>query len=207
MATRKAGKEVAAKKGHGLSRAEKIAIPIIVIIAVWAGYSLLQPPPTSSSLQVTYSSKVSLTNSAAAPDFALPVVGPNGLTGETLRLSAFQGKIVLLEFMEPWCPHCVNMAPVLEEVVAQYGSANFVMISIAGPWDGATANDAAKFIKDYGTNWIYVYDSSGIVFSNYGVNSTPTFFVIDKNGSVVNTFSGEQSAGVLLGALSEAART
>jgi len=36
--------------------------------------------------------------------------------------------------------------------------------SVARPWDGATALDAASFIRAYGTVWIYVYDSSGTVF-------------------------------------------
>ncbi len=51
---------------------------------------------------------------------------------------------------------------------------NVVFLSVAGPWNGATANDAAGFIGKYSSGWIYVYDSSGTIFSEYGVNSTPT---------------------------------
>jgi hypothetical protein len=39
-------------------------------------------------------------------DFVLPVVDRNGLTGKYLTLSDFQGKVIALEFMAPWCPHC-----------------------------------------------------------------------------------------------------
>lgn len=207
MASKKASKEQAPKKPHGLSRAEKIAIPIIVIIAVWAVYSFSQPSPNSTTLQVTYSTTASLSNSAGAPDFTLPAVGPNGLTGQSITLSSFRGKVVLLEFMEPWCSHCQNMASVLDSLYAQYGSENVVFISVAGPWNGATATDAANFIRNYGTSWGYVYDSSGTVFSNYGVNSTPTFFIIGKNGSIISTFSGEQSSGTLSAAISAAIRS
>ena len=193
-----------AKKPHGLSKAEKIAIPIVIIIAIWAIYSFTQPSPSSTTLQVTYSSTSSLSQSALAPDFTLPVVGANGLSGQTVTLSSFRGKVVLLEFMEPWCPHCQNMASVLDNLYAKYGSGNVVFISVSGPWNGATANDAANFIHNYGSSWTYVYDSSGIVFNNYGVNSTPAFFIIGKDGGIASTFSGEQTADTLSSALSAA---
>ena len=201
--TSKPNKKTAEVKRYKLSKAEKIAIPIIIIIAIWAAYSFTQssPTPSSSSLSVTFSS-TSL--SGGAPDFTLPIVSSNGLTGQTATLSSFRGKVVLLEFMEPWCPHCQHMAPILGTLYAQYG-ANVVFISIAGPWNGATAGDTANFISTYGTNWTTLYDSSGIVFSNYGVQSTPTFFIIGKDGSVSSTFQGEQTSDTLAGALSAAA--
>jgi len=204
--TKDYGKETLAKKGHGLSKAEKIAIPIILIIAVWAVYSVLNPGP-SGSTSLSNSVTTSVSQSGLAPDFTLPVVGPNGLTGQTVTLSSFRGKVVLLEFMEPWCPHCQDMAPILGGLYTQYGKGNVVFLSVAGPWDGATANDAANFIGKYGTGWIYVYDSSGTIFSEYGVNSTPTFYIIGTDGAVSTNLVGEQSSNTLAGALSAAGGT
>jgi len=196
----------ATKKRHGLSTWEKIAIPIIVIVAIWSVYSFTQPaPPSSSSL--TNSVSTSVTQSGLAPDFTLPIVGPSGPTGGTLTLSAFRGKVVLLEFMEPWCIHCQHMAPILASLYAQYGKQNVVFISVAGPWNGASASDAASFITQYGSSWTYVYDSSGTIFSEYGVNSTPTFYIIAPNGSVSTSFTGEESSDALSGALSAAGAT
>lgn len=204
--TRDSRKAAVAKKRHGLSKWEKIAIPIIIIVAIWSVYSIIQQPSGGSS-SLSNSVSTSVTQSGLAPDFTLPVVGPNGPTGQTLTLSAFRGKVVLLEFMEPWCPHCQNMAPVLDSLYTQYGKANVVFISVAGPWDGASASDAAGFIAKYGTSWTYVYDSSGTIFSEYGVNSTPTFFIIGSDGSVASTFQGEQTLDTLSGALAAAGGT
>lgn len=187
-----------------LSKAEKIAIPIILIVAVWVVYSVVQPSAPTPQPSVTSTASAS----GLAPDFSLPVVGANGLTGQKIRLSSFQGKVVFLEFMEPWCPHCQNMAPVLQDLYTKYqNNPNVVFISVAGPWNGpdgtpASANDAAKFISTYGTSWTYVYDSSGNVMgpganSAYGVNSTPTFFIIGKSGAVFTTVQGEQSESTL----------
>ncbi len=199
----KSNKKTDEVKRYRLSKAEKIAIPIIIIIAIWAAYSFTQssPTPASSSLSVTYSS-TSL-SSGNAPDFTLPIVSSNGPTGQTATLSSFHGKVVLLEFMEPWCPHCQHMTPILDTLYAQYGG-NVVFVSIAGPWNGATADDTANFIRTYGTTWTTLYDSSGIVFSNYGVQSTPMFYVIGKDGSVSSSFTGEQTSDTLAGAISAA---
>jgi cytochrome oxidase Cu insertion factor (SCO1/SenC/PrrC family) len=113
------------------------------------------------------------------------------------------------------------MAPILEDMYAKYqNSSNVVFLSVAGPWDGpdgnpASATDAANFIKGgpvdgesntWGpTSWTYVYDSSGTIMnSEYGVNSTPTFFVITKGGVIFTTFSGEQTEDTLTTAISNA---
>jgi thiol-disulfide isomerase/thioredoxin len=204
LGSKKNSKPKGSVKSHRLSRSEKIAIPIVIIIAIWVIYSFIQPTSTSTSLQITYSSTGSLTQSGGAPDFTLPAVNAGGLNGQTVTLSSFRGKVVLLEFMEPWCPHCQHMAPVLDSLQAQYGNGSVVFISVAGPWNGATANDAASFIHNYGTSWVYVYDSSGTVFANYRVSATPTFFIIGKNGSVLSTFQGEQTSDTLFAAISAA---
>ena len=203
-----------AKKRQGLSKWEMIAIPIIIIVAVWSIYSFTQPPQTSSSLTNTVSSSV--TASGQAPDFTLPVVcssasscqnPQSGLTNQMLTLSAFKGKVVLLEFMEPWCPHCQDMAPVLANLYSQYGKANVVFISVAGPWNGATGADAMNFIAQYGSGWTYVYDSSGTIFSEYGVDSTPTFYIISPDLSVSTSMVGEQGLSALGSALTAAGAT
>jgi thiol-disulfide isomerase/thioredoxin len=194
MSKTKAG----APRKNSLSRSEKIAIPIIIIIAIWVVYSLSQPAVPSSS-----TTSIQTTGTLGAPDFTLPIVSGSGLTGQTLTLSSLRGKVVLLEFMEPWCPHCQKMAPVLEKLYTQYGS-NVVFLSVAGPWQGATAQDAAKFIRDYGSSWSYVYDASGSVVSEFGVNATPVFLIIGKDGSIVAKYEGEQSYDTLAAALSAA---
>jgi cytochrome c-type biogenesis protein len=190
-----------ASRKNKFSRSEKIAIPIIIIIAIWVVYSLLQPAAPSSPPTVSIQTTGTV---AAAPDFTLPIVSSSGLTGQTMTLSSLRGKVVLLEFMEPWCPHCQDMAPVLEKLYTQYENSDVVMLSIAGPWEGATAQDAAHFITNYGSSWSFVYDSSGSVVSEYGVTATPTFFIIGKDGSIVARYEGEQTLDTLAAGLTAA---
>lgn len=185
-------------KKKGFSRNEKIAGIVILFIAIWAVYSF-----TRSSQPITPTTTTSLTSGATSGlDFTLPVVDQNGLTGQRISLSQFRGKIVFLEFMEPWCGHCQNMMPTLERLYQEFGAQNVVFLSVSGPWAGpsgapATAEDTAKFIQDYNSRLTYVYDSSGTVFNNFGVTSTPTFFIIGQNGEILQTHQGEVAYDVL----------
>jgi thiol-disulfide isomerase/thioredoxin len=167
------------RRGKGISLGEKIVGLVILVIVIWAVYSLAQPAPSSP------------TTTSGTPDFTLPVVGPNGLTGQKISLSSFHGKVVFLEFMVPWCSHCQDMAPALEKLYQQYGPQNVVFLSVSGSWSGATADDAAKFIRNYHSTWTYVYDSSGTTFNAWGVTATPSFFIIAKNGQVAKSYQGE----------------
>ncbi len=181
------------QRKKGVSSWEIIGGLVIIVLAIWGVYSFTQP---SQPTQTTTAS-VRTTTGSGAPDFTLPIVGPNGLTGQMASLSSFRGKVVLLEFMEPWCPHCQNMAPVLDTLYQQYGPQNVVFLSVSGPWNGATASDAAGFIRNYHSGWTYVYDSSGTTFDAFGVTATPTFFIIGKDGTIAVTYPGEVPAATI----------
>jgi len=177
-------------KEKGFSRNEKIVGLVILFIVIWGVYSFMKPagPPATTTTGTTIN-----TGTSSGPDFTLPVVNSNGLTSEKISLSQFRGKIVLLEFMSPFCVYCQQMQPTVEKLYEQFGSQNVVFLTVAGTFEGANADDAAKFIQSYNSKATYVYDSSGTVFSMFGVNSTPTFFIIGKEGQVLMTYRGVTS--------------
>ena len=139
-----------------------------------------------------------------APNFTLPEVNSDGLTGQTFTLSSTTGKAVLLEFFEPWSTHCRDMAPTLKSLYAQFSSQNVSFVSVAGPWNESTARDAAYFIETEGTNWTYAFDGSQIAFNAYNVTQVPTFFILGKDGRISSSYVGEQSELTLATAIAEA---
>ena len=58
----------ASGRGRGLSLGEKIAIPVILILVVWAVYSFSQPSQVNSLTQTSLASTVT-SNKSDAPDF------------------------------------------------------------------------------------------------------------------------------------------
>jgi thiol-disulfide isomerase/thioredoxin len=209
------------RRGKGLSRAEKIAVGVVIFLAVWAAYSFSQPPAATTTTtshsfnalieSATHATATSTASTQAqasfyplAPDFTLPVVDPSGPTGETASLSSFRGKVVLLEFMTPWCSHCQSMAPVLEQLYERFAPQNVVFLSVSGTFGGATVEDTVRFIRDHNSSWICVYDSSGSVFNQYGVTGTPTFFIIGKNADIASSHVGAVAFEILLNDLTRA---
>jgi len=183
--------EMKREKGRA-KRSLFFLIPLVLAVAV-LGYVVTQPAG-SSSVGV----------GSIAPDFELKVVGPNGLTGETVKLSSFRGRVVFLEFMESWCHYCQALAPAVESIRWDYEPKGVVFISVAGTLNGANAESTAAFIKQYQTQWTYVLDSDNSVFSKYKVKATPTFFILDKNGVIVNTYQGVVTTETLTSALDAA---
>jgi len=113
------------KGGKGVGWNEKIIIGIVLVVAIWAAYSFNQPSPSATTT----------TQTPGAPDFTLPVIDQNGLTGQKPSLSSFRGKVVLLEFMTPNCPHCKTMASVLENLYRQCGRESVVFLTAVEPSD------------------------------------------------------------------------
>lgn len=116
------------EKKHRLSRWEIAGIPIILLMIGWVVYSFTGPAVNTGPQTTT--TPTAFSGSPYAPDFTLPIVATSGLTGHSLALSSLRGTVVLLEFMEPWCPHCQSMAPVLKQLYEKYP--NVIVLSVAG---------------------------------------------------------------------------
>lgn len=85
-----------------------------------------------------------------APDFDVERIGI-AEKGRRLKLGDYRGRLVLLDFWEPWGRQID--ATVLEEVQAAFGSdPRFVLISLAS---GKDAAEAEKVVKENGLGWTH----------------------------------------------------
>lgn len=122
-----------------------------------------------------------------APDFT-----GTDIHGQTVKLSDYKGKIVVLESYNSDCPFCKNQyknaaTQDLQKDLASKGVV-WLLVNSVNPKNSShrTAEQAQKEwanLKIAATAWID--DSSGTIGRLYGMKTTPHVFVINKDGTLV----------------------
>jgi peroxiredoxin len=111
-----------------------------------------------------------------APDFSLA-----RLDGDSLTLSDFRGKPVLINFWASWCPPCRRELPALEAAYAAYGNdIGFIAVDVK-----EAPETVAAFVEEIGLTFPVALDQDGRVSSRlYEIRGTPTTVFVDANGVV-----------------------
>jgi len=124
----------------------------------------------------------------AAPDFTLQT-----LDGNTVHLSDYRGKAVLLNFWATWCGPCKIEMPWFVELQKQYGAAGLQILGVA--MDDASPGEIAKFAKDLGVNYPVLIGKEAVGDAYGGVDYLPESFFIDRNGKVLDKVLGLKGRG------------
>jgi cytochrome c biogenesis protein CcmG/thiol:disulfide interchange protein DsbE len=118
----------------------------------------------------------------AAPTFALRQVG----TGQTLDLTQFRGKPVVINFWATWCVPCYEEHPVLVRGAQMLGSD----VQFVGVVFDDTEEKIMSFLNERGSSYPTLVDVAGKTAIAYGVGGVPETFFLDATGKVVAKFSG-----------------
>jgi len=104
---------------------------------------------------------------------------------ETIDLSAFKGKVVLLNLWATWCPPCIRELPALDRLQQRLGSDRFEVVAVAV--DRAGIEGARKFYKEQHIQHMALYTSTVEEFGRaFPVDVFPASFFIDADGRVLS---------------------
>jgi thiol-disulfide isomerase/thioredoxin len=126
-------------------------------------------------------------------------LGPQPPTFDELR-----GKVVLFFFWAHWCPDCKRQEPVLRELYEEYHDRGLVIVGptqlygYVSRGQTATPEEELAYINgDYSAQypippWMSVPVSTNN-FLNFGVSTTPTLVLVDRDGIVQRYNPGDLS--------------
>lgn len=156
-------------------------------LAVPASRQFVRQMWSSSYLQAVNVGQVSassatLKHGQTPPDFTL-----QSASGDTIRLSAYKGHVVLLNFWATWCHGCKTEIPWLVEFQDKYRSRGLAVVGVSMDDDGWKA--VKPFVAEKGLNYPVVIGSDSLAKS-YGLTAMPMTFLIDRKGRIAATSVG-----------------
>ena len=115
---------------------------------------------------------------------ALSATGAPG--ADALDLTAYRGKVVVVDFWATWCAPCKESFPAYQRLAQKFGS-KLTVIGISVDEDPA---GIPGFAKETGAKFPLAWDDGQITSKSYQPPTMPTSFVVDQSGIVRFVHSG-----------------
>jgi peroxiredoxin/predicted negative regulator of RcsB-dependent stress response len=114
----------------------------------------------------------------------VPSFASEDIKGRTVRVEAYRGKYVLIDFWATWCAPCIAELPRLQAAYRTYHDAGFEIIGISLDESKAAVVD---FAKARNIPWPQLHNASAStdLVEGFGVSSIPATYLIDPEGTIV----------------------
>lgn len=118
-----------------------------------------------------------------AKDFQL-----KNTNGQTVALSSFHGKVVVLDFWATWCGPCRASFPAMQQAVNKYKADTSVVFLFIDTWEHGNPEkikiNAASIMKAGNYSFNILLDINDQVVRDYKVKAIPQKFIINKQGDI-----------------------
>ena len=142
----------------------------------WPSFAESNPfPEYTEALKAEQSKFLTLQPGQPAPDFTL-----HDPDGQSVSLSQFKGKVVLMDFWASWCGPCIADLGTLRKIKEQVAAQPVVFLNVSldaneGAWKQAIAKHEIKG----------VHVRSEQVAQAYNVSGIPRYYLVDPQGLIV----------------------
>jgi peroxiredoxin len=180
------------------------------VLAAWTAASFLSA--TQLDAQSTKTVRVSVQpeqQRTLAPEFSL-----KDATGNAVRLSAYRGHIVLLDFWATACGGCVEEIPAFVEITQAYSGKGLATVGVSedivyedlkGPEEAWIR--VKPFVRDHKMRYAVLMGDDQVT-AVYGIKALPVTYLLDTRGRIAATYVGvvdranlEANINLLLGEL------
>ncbi len=125
----------------------------------------------------------------AKQEAPLPDITFNDGDAQSLKLSDWKGKVVLLNLWATWCVPCRKEMPMLDAVQKLKGGKDFAVIALN--MDRGSTDKAKTFLSETkATNLALYHDPTGKLGSTIGIVGLPTTLLIGRDGRELGRLVG-----------------
>lgn len=153
-----------------------IVAAVTVVVVAWVGRENYQPIITGSQ----------------APDFTA-----TNMAGETVRLSDYRGKVVLVNVWATWCAPCREEMPSMQRLYEALEGTDFEILAVsidaqAGQQDlfGRPGGDLGAFAEEMGLTFPILHDPEARIERIYQTTGVPETFLIGRDGLIYKKVAG-----------------
>ena len=136
-----------------------------------------------AAMMIVFSPASVLRQETVAPQFTL-----RDVNGRTVRLSDYQGKVVLINFWATWCPPCRAEMPDLVRLQREHGKDGLQIIGITYPPEKKTR--VRTFARSVKVNYPIILGTREIKARFSSEETLPLTVVINRDGKVSDIISG-----------------
>jgi thiol-disulfide isomerase/thioredoxin len=156
-------------------------LSVLVIISVFLigceKKEKTSPPVDNTKTQVKQELRESPEEGFIAPGFTL-----QNLSGTSVNLNDFRGRVVLLNFWATWCGPCRKEIPALEKLYQAKKGPGFEILAVS--LDKTSQDKVASFVNSNQMEFPILLNPDGDVGGRYWVRGIPTSFLLDKQGII-----------------------
>lgn len=118
--------------------------------------------------------------------------------GNSVRLSDFQGKTVMLFFWASWCPYCGEQMTQMSRLYAELDPDRYVILGINLIEAEKNRDDALNKIEEKQAEFINLMDAQSEVSLKYGARTIPLSVFIDPDGIITASIVGPLDEGQIM---------
>lgn len=118
-----------------------------------------------------------------APDFSL-----KDTNGQTVKLSDYKGKVVLLNFWATWCGPCKIEIPWFMEFEQHYKDQGFAVLGVSMDEEGWEV--IRPYIERVKVNYRILLGDNVVAAEYGGVDALPTTFMLDRTHRIASIHQG-----------------
>ena len=113
----------------------------------------------------------------------LPALTVDALSGKTINVASYKGRVLLLDVWASWCDPCKQELPVLNEMARRLKAQGIDILAVSVDQERGNVD---KFLRAHGGRWALTvaHDPRGEIAELLQPDKMPTSYVVDRSGIV-----------------------